>query len=65
MAKKKYIVDIEAPSFVKNGGTASQFLKADGSIDSSEYSIAASAGSDGGVAASVYLFSQLITGGSA
>lgn len=28
---------IEAPSFVKRGGTASQFLKADGSIDSNSY----------------------------
>ena len=29
--------NIEAASFIKNGGTSSQFLKADGSVDSSTY----------------------------
>lgn len=29
--------DITAPSFIKTGGTSSQFLKADGSVDSSVY----------------------------
>jgi len=29
--------DIEAEAFIKNGGTSSQFLKADGSVDSSTY----------------------------
>lgn len=29
--------DIEAPSFIKRGGTSSQFLKADGSVDSNTY----------------------------
>jgi hypothetical protein len=29
--------DIEADAFIKNGGTSSQFLKADGSVDTSTY----------------------------
>ena len=38
--KKGLIVteDVTASSFVKSGGTSSQFLKADGSVDSSSYS---------------------------
>jgi len=35
---------ITAGSFVKDGGTASQFLKADGSIDSSSYALASALG---------------------
>ncbi len=31
---------IEMPSFVKRGGTAAQFLKADGSVDSNSYALA-------------------------
>tara|TARA_R110000787_G_scaffold7219_1_gene24784 strand:+ start:955 stop:3888 length:2934 start_codon:yes stop_codon:yes gene_type:complete len=30
-------VDMKAPSFIKNSGTSSQFLKADGSVDSNTY----------------------------
>lgn len=44
MAARKFLVDILLPngsvtasSFVKNGGLISQFLKADGSVDSSAY----------------------------
>ena len=29
--------DVEAPKFIKRGGTSSQFLKADGSVDSTAY----------------------------
>lgn len=29
--------DVEAPKFIKRGGTSSQFLKADGSVDSNTY----------------------------
>lgn len=29
--------DVEAPKFIKRGGTSSQFLKADGSVDSTSY----------------------------
>ena len=32
-----FIGDVEAASFTKTGGTSSQFLKADGSVDSSTY----------------------------
>ena len=41
--------DIEAEAFIKNGGTSSQFLKADGSVDSSTYITSA----DGGNAATL------------
>ena len=43
MATQKYLVDLEvdgdvtADAFIKDGGTSSQFLKADGSVDSSTY----------------------------
>ena len=43
MATKKILTDLEiggtteATSFIKDGGTSSQFLKADGSVDSSTY----------------------------
>lgn len=33
MAKRLFEADIEAPSFVKKGGLATQYLKADGSVD--------------------------------
>lgn len=36
------IHDIAASSFIKQGGTASQFLKADGSVDSNTYATASS-----------------------
>lgn len=48
MATKKILIDLDvdgdlaANSFVKDGGTSSQFLKADGSVDSSTYVTSAS-----------------------
>jgi hypothetical protein len=48
MAEKKYLVDIDvdgdvkADSFIKDGGTASEFLKADGSVDTTVYNSGAS-----------------------
>ncbi|MDE7345355.1 MAG: hypothetical protein K2N48_01280 [Muribaculaceae bacterium] len=36
---------LKAGSFVKRGGTSSQFLKADGSVDSNSYALASSLGS--------------------
>ena len=41
--------DLQAEAFIKNGGTSSQFLKADGSVDSSTYLTSA----DGGDAATL------------
>jgi hypothetical protein len=40
----RFTSDLTANSFVKSGGTSSQFLKADGSIDSSTYLTTATAG---------------------
>jgi hypothetical protein len=34
---KKFLIDIEAVAIKKTGGTSSQFLKADGGIDSTAY----------------------------
>ena len=31
--------EVEAPKFTKRGGTSSQFLKADGSVDSNTYAL--------------------------
>ena len=50
MATKKILVDLDcsgdvtADSFVKDGGTSAQFLKADGSVDSNTYLTSASIG---------------------
>ena len=46
MAERKVLVDLNvdgnvtSDQFIKNGGTSSQFLKADGSVDSTTYSAA-------------------------
>jgi len=37
MAKRKFIVNIEATSFIKKNGTSSQILRADGSVDGNIY----------------------------
>lgn len=44
MAKIGYTGDITAIKFIKAGGTASQFLKADGSVDSNAYATISSLG---------------------
>ena len=50
MATKKILIDIDidgdvtADSIIKDGGTSSQFLKADGSVDSNTYLTSASVG---------------------
>lgn len=42
---RAFKVNISAPSIIKDGGTSSQFLKADGSVDSSVYLITSTASS--------------------
>lgn len=37
--------DVEAPKFIVRGGTSSQFLKADGSLDSNTYALSSALGS--------------------
>lgn len=44
-AKIDYLGNLTANSFIKTGGTSSQFLKADGSVDSSTYLTTSSAAS--------------------
>ena len=54
--------DLQAEAFIKNGGTSSQFLKADGSVDSSAY-ITSADGSDaatlGGIVSTSFLRSDI------
>ena len=54
--------DLQAEAFIKNGGTSSQFLKADGSVDSSAY-ITSADGSDaatlGGINSTSFLRSDI------
>ncbi len=43
--KAIFDISVTAPSFIKSGGTSSQFLKADGSVDSNNYALASALGS--------------------
>ena len=54
---------VTATSFVKSGGTSSQFLKADGSVDTSTYSTTTAVGlSTAGLASETYVGLSTFTG---
>ena len=57
----KITSSITANSFIKSGGLSSQFLKADGNVDSNTYQIAGSYVPYSGATASVYLGAYSIT----